>query len=151
MTKRAKLRSAAAAMRGVSLSLLVAMMTLTAVSCTATRTVAPSSAAGVTRVEIKAGDVIRVLDKYRRQYTLEITALDGTTLTGEALRLAPGDKKQAYEATGVTVQMRYADVALLEVRKSSALRTAGAALVALEVIGMVVLAIEGVPVGIPAP
>jgi hypothetical protein len=44
-----------------------------------------------------------------------MTALDGTTLTGEALR------------------------------------TAGAALVALEVIGMVVLAIEGVTVGIPAP
>lgn len=138
-------------MRGVSLSLLVAIMMLTAVSCTATRTSAPTTAAGVTRVEIKAGDVIRVLDKYRRQYTLKITALDATTLTGEALRLAPKDKKKAYEPTGVTVQMRYADIALLEVKQRSALRTAGAALVALEVIGMVVLAIEGVPVGIPAP
>jgi hypothetical protein len=151
MTKRAKLRSAAPAMRGVSLSLLVAIMMLTAVSCTATRTSAPTTVAGVTRVEIKAGDVIRVLDKFRRQYTLKITALDATSLTGEALRLAPKDKKKAYEPTGVTVQMRYADIALLEVKQRSALRTAGAALVALEVIGMVVLAIEGVPVGIPAP
>jgi hypothetical protein len=130
---------------------VITTLALTVVSCTATRTTAPTSAAGVTRVEIKAGDVIRVLDKYRRQFTLKITALDATTLTGEALRLAPGDKNKAYEATGVTVQMRYADIALLEVKKSSALRTAGGILVALEVIGMVVLAIEGVPVGIPAP
>ena len=138
-------------MESVKCSLLIAIMALTAVSCTATRTSAPTTAAGVTRIQIKTGDVIRVLDKYRQLYTLKITALDATTLTGEALRLAPGDKKQAYEATGVTVQMRYGDIALLEVRKSSASRTAGAALVALEVIGMIVLAIEGVPVGIPAP
>lgn len=51
----------------------------------------------------------------------------------------------------MTVQIRYADIALLEVKKRSALRTAGAVLVALEVVGMVVLAIEGVPIGIPAP
>lgn len=127
------------------------MMAFAAASCTATRTIAPTTAAGVTHVEIKAGDVIRVLDKYRRHYTLKITALDTTTLTGEAQRLATGDKKKAYQPTGVTVQMRYADIALLEVKKRSALRTAGAVLVALEVVGMVVLAIEGVPIGIPAP
>lgn len=138
-------------MLSVKFSLLLAAIALTALSCTATRTSAPTSAAGVTRIQIKAGDVIRVLDKYRHQYTLKITALDATTLTGEALRLTPGKKKSDYQATGVTVQMRYADIALLEVKKSSALRTAGAALVALEVIGMVVLAIEGVPVGMPAP
>jgi hypothetical protein len=151
MAKRAKLRSAAPAMRGVSLSLLVAMPAFTAASCTATRTAAPTTAAGVTRIQIKAGDVIRVLDKYRQQHTLKITALDAATLTGEALRLAPDTKKKAYEPTCVTVQMRYADIALLEVRKSSAQRTAGAALVALEVIGAVVLAIGGLQVGIPAP
>lgn len=105
----------------------------------------------MTRIQIKTGDVIRVLDKYGQQYNLKNTALDATTLTGEALRLAPGDKKQAYEATGVTVQMRYADIALLEVKKRSAVQTAGAVLVALEVVGLVMLAVVGAPVGIPAP
>ena len=151
MTKRATLRSAAPAMRGVSLPLWIAIMALTAVSCTATRTSAPTTAASVTRIQIKTGDVIRVLDKYRQQYTLKNTALDATTLSAEALRLAPGKKSNEYEPTGATVQMRYADIALLEIKTSSALRTAGAVLVALEVIGMVVLAVEGLPVGIPAP
>lgn len=87
MIKRAKLRLATAPARCISLCVSVAMMAFAAASCTATRTIAPTTAAGVTHVEIKAGDVIRVLDKYRRHYTLKITALDTTTLTGEAQRL----------------------------------------------------------------
>ena len=39
----------------------------------------------------------------------------------------------------------------LDVKKRSAVQTAGAVLVALEVVGLVVLAVVGAAVGIPAP
>lgn len=105
------------------------------------------SSAAVTRLEIRTGDVIRILTKYREPYTLKLTALDANAMSGETVRLKPRDPGSAHES----VKVRYADVALIEVKRRSGVRTAAAALVAIEVIGLVVLGVEGVPIGMPAP
>jgi hypothetical protein len=119
-------------MRQVAIALLALTFAATSISCTTVRSTAPSSDAAVTRLEVRAGDTVRVLTKYRQNYTFKVTALDATSMSGEG------------------VKVRYADIALIETKSRSTLHTVGAGLAVLEVVGLVVLAAHP-PVGMPGP
>jgi hypothetical protein len=119
-------------MRHAVTALLVFTFAATNISCTATHDTAPSSEAAVTRLEVRPGDTVRVLTKYRQNFTFKVTALDATSMSGDG------------------VKVRYADIALIETRSRSTLRTVGAGLAVLEVVGLVVLAAHP-PVGMSGP
>ena len=134
-------------MRVVLVVLTQLALVVSNISCTTMRASAPSSVDAVTRLEVRAGDTVRLLTKYRQKYTFRVTALDAATMSGETVKLARNDPGSEHEA----VKVRYADIALIEVKKKSALRTAAAGLVVIEVVGLVALSIEGVPIGLPGP
>lgn len=127
-------------------ALLALVFLASGVGCTSMRTAAPTSGETVTRLKIRPGDTVRILTKYRQSHTFKVTALDAVAMSGETVKLSRKDPGSEHEA----VKVRYADMALIEVKRHSAARTAMAGLVVVEVVGLVVLATNP-PIGIVEP
>lgn len=121
---------------------LPALLALAA--CTAPRSVAPVAGEKPTEIRLQAGDTIRVVTRDRERLSLEITEIGETALAGRTVK--PG----AHETTpaGREVTLPYADLALVEVRQFSAMRSAAVPAVVLLVAAGI--ALEAIPV-MPAP
>lgn len=131
----------------VTVAGVIAVVSLT-VACTGMRGSAPSATEQTTRLEVRPGDTVRVLTKYRERHSLEVTDLTATTLVGKAVKLSSEDSQKP----GAPIEVPYSDLALIEVGHVSALRTTGAVALILVVSGMAVLGVVGVvPVGMPPP
>jgi len=90
---------------------------------------------------------VRILTKYRERHSFKVTDLTATSLVGTAVTLSRDDS----DKSGTPIEVPYADLALVEVKHVSAVKTAGAAVLVLFVAGMAVLAVEGLPVGLLPP
>lgn len=73
-------------MRIAATALLEFVLVASGVGCTSMRTTAPTSARTVTRLEVRPGDTVRILTKYRLGYTFILTALDGVAMSGETAK-----------------------------------------------------------------
>ena len=113
-------------------------------ACTASRSVAPVTGGKPLEIRLQAGDTIRIVTRDRERLSLEITDIRETELAGRTVK--PG----AHETTppGRAVVLPYADLALVEVRQFSAMRSAAVPAVVLLVAAGI--ALEAVPV-MPAP
>lgn len=112
--------------------------------CTAPRAVAPVDGSEPVELRIQAGDTIRVVTKDRGRMSLKITDIRATELAGVTVEPGPHETAPA----GRAVVVPYADLALVEVRRFSATRSAAVpAVVLLLAAG---IALESVAV-MPAP
>lgn len=124
---------------GVLLSLLLLG------GCTAPRAVSPVDAGKPVELRLQAGDAIRVVTKDRGRMSLKITEIRETELAG--VTVAPGTHETV--PAGRDVVVPYADLALVEVRRFSAIRSAAVPAVVLLVAAGI--ALESAPVMPPGP
>jgi hypothetical protein len=122
-------------------------MACLATACTSMRSAAPAATEHETRLEVRTGDTVRVLTKYRERHSFKVTSLTPASLVGTAVTVSRDDR----DKPGTPVEVAYADLALIEVRHVSAVKTTGAVALVLIVSGMAVLSVAGLPVGLPPP
>ncbi|MGH8196857.1 MAG: hypothetical protein ACRETI_01680 [Steroidobacteraceae bacterium] len=91
-------------------------------ACTSQRTVSPVDSGEPTELRLRAGDSIRIVTKQRERISLEITEIRPTELAGVSVKPAAHETLPA----GRDVVVPYADIALVEVRRFSAVRTVAA-------------------------
>lgn len=108
-------------------------------ACTGPRALAPVDESAPTELRLKAGDSIRIVTKQRQRLSIEIVEIRPTELAGVTLKPAPHETLPK----GSNVVVPYADLALVEVRRFSAKRTA--ALPFLIVVVAAGIALETVP------
>jgi len=133
-------------LRQTAVASVIAVVSLT-MACTGMRSSAPTTTEQQTRLEVRVGDTVRILTKYRERHSFKVTDLTATSLVGTAVTLSRDDS----DKSGTPIEVPYADLALVEVKHVSAVKTAGAAVLVLFVAGMAVLAVEGLPVGLLPP
>lgn len=141
-------RTHASAHRGRRL--LVALLVLSLISlgpgCSSTRTVVDDPEAGVRRLELRAGDVIKLITLDRQRFRIEILEIEPDVMRGRVMK-----SSQSSLSPGSEVTVAYADLALVQVDRFSRWRTAGA-VASVAVIGaMIALAAGGVSPTIAAP
>jgi len=100
----------------------VFLVVLALSACTAQRAVSPVESGEPTELRLRAGDSIRIVTKQRERMSLEITEIRPAELAGVSLKPAAHETLPA----GRDVVVPYADIALVEVRRFSAARTAAA-------------------------
>ncbi len=120
---------------------LVVLLALSA--CTSTKAVSPVDSAEPTELRLKAGDSIRVVTKQRERMSFEITEIRASELTGVTVKPASHETLPV----GQDVIVPYADIALVEVRRFSALRTAAVPVLVVLTAGGIALAATPVMVG----
>jgi hypothetical protein len=121
--------------------LLLALLALSA--CTAPRAVSPVDGGEPTELRLKAGDSIRIVTRQRERMSFEITEIRPSELAGVTTEPAPHETLPA----GRDVVVPYGDIALVEVKRFSAVRTvAGPVLIILLASG-IALATTPVMVG----
>ena len=124
---------------GVLLSLLLLG------GCTAPRAVSPVDGTEPVELRLQAGDTIRIVTKDRGRMSLKISEIRTTELAGVTVKPGPHETEPA----GREVIVPYAELALVEVRRFSAARSAAVpALVLLVAAG---IALETAPVMPPGP
>ena len=111
--------------------LLLAVLT----ACTTTQSVAPAGPQTPAGLQLKVGDTIQVVTKYRERMSLRITAIGQTELTGVTQKR----RKHDTQDKGKTLVIPYDDLALVQVKHGSAGRTIIA--VPLVLVGAVAVAV----------
>ena len=106
-------------------------------ACSTMRPVAADAAGDSIRREVKAGDRVRVVTKAGATHTFKVTAVGATSLGGNAV----DTWERGTDAVGSQIDVPYADVAELDVKRTSGLKTAG--LVAAVVLVVVAIASGG--------
>ncbi len=119
-------------------------MLLVVGGCTAPRAVSPVDSGEPVELRLQAGDVIRIVTRDRERMLLEIAEIRSSELGGVTVK--PGAHEMM--PAGLPVTIPYADLALVEVRRFSGLRSAAVPAVVLLVAAGI--ALESVAV-MPAP
>lgn len=99
--------------------LVVAMLS----GCMSTHTVRGGSLAATRELHLQAGDVVKLVTVNRERFRIRIVSIGPESMRGEVLK-----SKQSTRPRGGTVDVAYADMALLQEEHLSATRTAGAVL-----------------------
>ena len=113
----------------------VVLVLLALSACTATKAVSPVDSAEPTELRLKAGDSIRVVTKQRERMSFEITAIRASEMAGVTVKPASHETLPL----GQDVVVHYADIALVEVRRFSALRTAAVPVLVVLMAGSIAL------------
>lgn len=106
-------------------------------ACTTMRPMAANATGDSIRREIKSGDTVRVVTKGGAVHSFQVTEVGATSLGGNAVRTWEGGP----EPGGSRLDVPYSDIAELDVKRSSGLKTAG--LVAAAVLAVVAIASGG--------
>lgn len=112
-------------------------------ACTAPKAVSPADSSEPTELRLKAGDSIRIVTRQRERMSLEISEIRSTELTGVTVKPAAHETLPA----GRDIVVPYADIALVEVRRFSALRTAAMPILVVLVAGGIALETMPIMVG----
>jgi len=106
-------------------------------ACTAMRPIAANISEDSIRRELEPGDTVRVVTKGGAAHSLQVTVIGATSLGGTVVRTWEGGP----DPVGARIDVPYSDMAELEVKRPSGLKTAG--LVAAAVLAVVVIASGG--------
>ena len=118
--------------RRISATLLLTAASLL-VGCTTHRVAAPASGNPPGELQIRVGDTIRLVTKYRERVTLRVTEIRNDEIEGVTQKPNPHETVPA----GKKAVVPYVDLALVEVTRHSAGKTVGLVAV-LTVVGAVV-------------
>jgi len=114
-------RSDAVPARGRALAALLVVALLP--GCMSTQTVRGGSPAVSRELHLQAGDVVKLITVNRERFRIRIVSIGPESMRGEVLK-----SKQSTLPPGGTVDVAYADMALLQEEHLSATRTTGAVL-----------------------
>lgn len=114
---------------------VVVLVCLTA--CTTMRPIAADATGDSIRREIKPADTVRVVTKGGPVHSFQVTVVGATSLGGNAAKTWEGGA----DPLGSRIDVPYSDIAELDVKRTSGLKTAG--LVAAAVLVVVVVASGG--------
>ncbi len=106
-------------------------------ACTTMRPIAADAGGDSIRREIKPGDTVRVVTKGGPVHSFQVTVLAATSLGGNAVRTW----ESSPDPVGARIDVPYSDIAELDVKRASGLKTAG--LVAAAVLVVVLIASGG--------
>jgi hypothetical protein len=106
-------------------------------ACTTMRPIAADATGESIRREIKPGDTTRVITKSGPVHIFQVTVVGATSLSGNAVRTWEG----VPDAVGSRIDVPYSDIAELDVKRTSGLKTTG--LVVAAVLAVVVIASGG--------
>jgi len=106
-------------------------------ACTTMRPVTADVTGDSVRREVKPGDTVRVVTKGGLTHSLQVTAVGATSLSGTAV----STWERGTDTVGSQIDVPYSDMAGLDVKRSSGLKTAG--LVAAAVLVVVAVASGG--------
>ena len=101
---------------------LVAILVCLSTACTTMRPVAADAAGEQVRRQVKVGDTVRVVTKAGARHSFQVTAVGESSLAGNAVKLSGGGS----DAVGARIDVPYLDIAQIEVRRVSGLKTTGA-------------------------
>jgi hypothetical protein len=91
-------------------------------ACTTMRPITADTAGEQVRAQLKPGDAVRVITKNGASHTFEITAVGATSLSGKAVTIVGLSSSEPW---GAPIEVPYADIAQIEVRRVQVLVTAG--------------------------
>lgn len=106
-------------------------------ACTTMRPIAADATGDSIRREVKPGDTVRVVTKGGPVHRLKVTVVGATSLGGTAVKTWEGGA----DPVGSRIDVPYSDIAELDVKGTSGLKTAG--LIAAAVLVVVVVASGG--------
>jgi len=122
-------------------------LALLASGCAPARVAAPGANGELQELRLKSGDRIRVVTTKRQRYTFEITEIRPAEFAGVTLEPGPHETLPK----GQLIEVPYDELALLEVRRFSAVHTAGAVVGGVFIVGMIGLVVIGAPAVMPGP
>ncbi|HLJ38190.1 MAG TPA: hypothetical protein VKT54_07255 [Steroidobacteraceae bacterium] len=96
-------------------------------ACTTMRPITADTSGEQIRRELKPGDTVHVLTKSYASHSFEVTAIGATSLTGKAVRLVGVSGSDAW---GTQIDVPYADIAQIEVRRLETWKTVAVVVVA---------------------
>lgn len=116
-----------------------------ATGCTTTRTASGDMTSETQKLELKAGDEIRVITSRRERFKLKVTAietegLNGITLEWDASQVTPNQQ----------IFIPYVDLAFIQIDKASPAKTAGL-VASVTFLGILIGAIAVAPVPLVVP
>jgi hypothetical protein len=98
---------------------MVSILVCLSTACTTMRPVVMDASGEQVRREVAVGDTVRVLTKAGASHSFQVTAVGDSSLAGNAVKLSGGGS----DAVGTQIEVRYLDIAQLEVQRMSGLKT----------------------------
>jgi hypothetical protein len=102
-------------------TVMVSVLACLSTACTTMHPVAIEAAGEQVRREVKVGDTVRVLTKAGASHSFQVTAVGESSLSGNAARLSGAGS----DAVRARIEVRYPDIAQIEVQRASGLKTVG--------------------------
>jgi hypothetical protein len=99
------------------LALLICLST----ACTTMRPITADASGEKVRQELKAGDTVHVLTKSGANHSFNVTEIGATSLVGKTVRMIGVGSPDTW---GSPIEIPYADIAQIEVRRVEGLKTA---------------------------
>ena len=99
---------------------LLAVLACLSTACTTMRPIAVDTAGEQARRELKPGDTVHLVTRSGASRSFKITEVGATSLTGTTVKMLGVGSSDAW---GTPVEIPYADIAQIEVRRVEALRT----------------------------
>jgi hypothetical protein len=109
----------ASGIKSVATTFLAVLVCLSS-ACTTMRPITADTSGEQIRRELKPGDTVHVLTKSGASHSFEITAIEATSLVGKAVKLVGLDSPEAW---GAQVDVPYADIGQIDVRRVKVLET----------------------------
>lgn len=109
-------------------------------ACTTTKTASGDIEKSPQRLELRAGDEIRVITNRRERFKLRITQVKPDGLTGITLNW-----KASKTPPDLKIELSYSDLAFIQIDKSSPAKTAGL-MASVALIGGMVAAVTAAPI-----
>jgi hypothetical protein len=113
-----------------TLTACIVVLICLSTACTTMRPIAADATGDSIRQEIRPGDTVRVVTKDGLVHNFQITVAGATSLGGNAVRTWKG----APDPVGSRIDVAYSEIAELDVKRTSALKTTGLAAVAVLVV-----------------
>ena len=100
---------------------LLAVLVGLSTACTTTRPIVADPSGEQIRLALKLGDTVHLVTKGGATHSFEVAALDATSLVGNAVKISGGGS----DAVGARIEVPYAEIAQIDVRRVDGLKTTG--------------------------
>jgi hypothetical protein len=106
--------------KSIATTFLVVLICLST-ACTTMRPITADASGEQVRLELNTGDTVHVLTKSGASHSFQVTAIGATSLVGNAVKMSGGGS----DAVGARIDIPYADIAQIDVRRVNGLKTTG--------------------------
>ena len=111
----------------------LAVLSCLSTACTTMRPITADTSGEQIRLALRPGDTVHVLTRSGASHSFEVTAVGATSLAGKTVKIMGVGSPEAW---GAQIDIPYADIAQIDVRRVQGLKTTG--VIAAVVLGAVV-------------